>query len=409
MNIDNFYEFSNRLILEAGSGETHIIIENLYPKINDVLKTPVGNKKFKHIVGSYMDKHSEVLHKCGPTKLIPFGDKDKAEFLALFNLEKSYLDELINKVLKNVSSGTDFKLLKNNYIFWVFYCCIRFFYLKKDNKGLNTALAIYALSVYPSIHHKYFPYDANEGVMQYTIDHLTEKFLIKQTGNLFGALFLSINHSYEFLKNNMNDGSDKEIIRFIQRIHNDQNSLIKNIAVKYMVNHSKGLRVKLTKGSNSDEIAFDDEADNNTTIVEVVSTNVVNQILTNGLDLRRVTQCKDLANIGLSDCRYYLTKIVSSKYSEEISKFIHAILFLFLYDEGKKKEEINSSYFLVWSSELFRKTNSNNVNIKCIKDTLDKWGEESGVHSKFKREASRVNYKKAIFWYFILSIQYYNK
>ena len=48
-------------------------------------------------------------------------------------------------------------------------------------------------------------------------------------------------------------------------------------------------------------------------------------------------------------------------------------------------------------------------NIKNIKDTLDKWGEETGVHAKFKREASRVNYKKAIFWYFILSIQYYNK
>ena len=28
---------------------------------------------------------------------------------------------------------------------------------------------------------------------------------------------------------------------------------------------------------------------------------------------------------------------------------------------------------------------------------LDKWGEETGVHAKFKREASRVNYKKSIF------------
>ena len=82
---------------------------------------------------------------------------------------------------------------------------------------------------------------------------------------------------------------------------------------------------------------------------------------------------------------------------------------LFLYDEKKTKQDINSTFFLKWSSELFRKTNSNNPNIKNIKDTLDKWGEETGVHAKFKREASRVNYKKAIFWYFILSIQYYNK
>ena len=32
-----------------------------------------------------------------------------------------------------------------------------------------------------------------------------------------------------------------------------------------------------------------------------------------------------------------------------------------------------------------------------------------GVHAKYKREGSRINYKKTIFWYFILSIQYYNK
>ena len=63
---------------------------------------------------------------------------------------------------------------------------------------------------------------------------------------------------------------------------------------------------------------------------------------------------------------------------------------------------------LIWSSQLFRKTNSNNENIARIKDTLNKWGDISGLHKKFTREASRINYKRAIFFYFILSIQYYN-
>ena len=70
--------------------------------------------------------------------------------------------------------------------------------------------------------------------------------------------------------------------------------------------------------------------------------------------------------------------------------------------------DINSSYFLTWSAELFRKTNSNDANIARIKTILDQWAESSGVHAKFKREASRINYKKAIFFYFILSIQAYN-
>ena len=81
---------------------------------------------------------------------------------------------------------------------------------------------------------------------------------------------------------------------------------------------------------------------------------------------------------------------------------------MYLYDANKTKEEINSKEFLLWSSELFRKTNSNNANIKKIKDTLNNWSEDIGIHEKFRRESSRVCYKKAIFFYFILSIQAYS-
>jgi hypothetical protein len=407
--IDNeFYDFIDDLFLEAENSDTHIIVEKLYPRIKAVLDTSQGDKKFKQLVGQYMDKNNNKLHTSGPLFMIPFGDIDKAQYFSLFEVTAKEIQTMVDEITGHLSVSSDFKLLKGNPVFWIFYCCIRYYTLKNDDKGLNTSLAIYALAAYPSIFNLFFKYPPNEAVMQYTMDNLSEKYLMKQGGHLFGGLFLSIKHSYNFLKPYMKDASDKEIIRFIQRIRNDQKSMIKNICDQYMKNHAQGLRVKLTKDSY-DEVQLDVDSENNSTVVEVAANNIVNQIITNGLDLKRVSLCKDLANIGLSDCRFYLSKIISVKYTKEIQAFIHSILFLYLYDEHKKREDINSSNFLVWSSELFRKTNSNNKNIKCIKDTLDKWGEETGVHSKFKREASRVNYKKAIFWYFILSIQYYNK
>ena len=412
MENNDFYSFVDDVIsystFTEATRNTHIIIDKLYPKIEEVLSTSYGDKKFKQLVGSYMDRNSEKLHTSGPVYMIPFGDRDKAEYYSLFKVTAKEVTKYVTEVVNQISSNSDSKLLKGNPIFWIFYCCIRYYTLKKDEKGLNTALAIYALSVYPSVFSVYFKYGTNEGVMQYTMDKLSETYLMKQGKHVFGGLFLSIKHSYKFLESHMKDGSDKEIIRFIQRIRNDQKSLLKNICDQYMKNHAKGLRVNLTKDTY-DDIQLDIDAENNTSVVEVVTNNIVNQIITNGLDLKRVTQCKDIANIGLSDCRFYLSKIVSTKYTNEIYKFVHSIIFLYLYDEHKQKSDINSSNFLVWSSELFRKTNSNNTNIRNIKETLDMWGEKSGVHSKFKREASRVNYKKAIFWYFILSIQYFNK
>lgn len=397
----------NFLAMEAAS-DTYIMKEQLYPKIAAILDTPAGDKKFKQLIGNYMDKHNEALHTSGPVNLIPFGDIDKAHYFDLFKITPKEVQKLVKEVTTKLSNKSDFKLLTNNPIFWVFYCCIRYYTLKKDQKGINSAIAIYALSVYPSVFHLFFKYGANEAVMQYTMDNLTEKYIMKRGGHVFGGLFLSIQHSYEFLKPYMNDASDKEIIRFIQRIHNDQKSMIKNICDQYMKNYQLGNRVKLTKDSY-EEIQLDVDSENNTTIVENISANIVNQLITNGLDMKRVSQSKDLAGIGMSDCRFYLSKIVTNKYSDDIKAFVQAVLFIYLYDMHKNKNDINSSAFLLYAADLFKKTNSNNENINTIKNTLNKWAEESGVHSKFKREASRINYKKAIFWYFILSIQYYNQ
>lgn len=418
--MDFFYEQMNDIIEELSGIDSeinlflesdlnsYIIKENLYPKVEQVLSTSIGDRKFKQIVGSYMDRNSTKLHTSGPVYMIPFADTDKAMFFNLFKITGKEITNYVDQITKKISATTDFKLLHNNPIFWLFYCCIRYYHMKKDDKGVNTALAIYALSVYPSLFSLFFKYGANESVMQYTIDNLSEKYLIKKGGHLFGGLFLSITHSYQFLGQFMVDCTDKEVIRFIQRIRNDQKSMLKNICDQYMKNYAAGNRVTLTKDSY-DEVQLDVDVDNNTTSVGIVTDKIVNQILTNGLDLRRVSQCKELTGISLSDCRYYLSKVVSVKYTKDIQDFVQAILFIYLYDEHHKKEDINSSHFIVWSTELFRKTNSNNPNIRCIKDTLDKWGKETGVHDKFKFEARRTNYKKSMFFYFILSIQYYNK
>lgn len=398
----------DEIILEASDADTHICMEKLYPLIESVLTTKVGDSKFKQLVGKFMDRNNEKLHTPGPQYLIPFADNDKAEYFNLFNIEPKFIMDMVTEITESLGSKSDFKLLRGNPIFWVFYCCIRYYYLKKDKQGLNCALAIYALAAYPSVFSLFFKYEPNPGVMQYTMDNLSEKYLIKQEGSIFNGLFKSINNSFKFLSQFMKDGSDKEVIRWIQRIRNDQKSLLKNICDQYMKNHAKGNRVKLSKDS-FDEIQLDVDVDNNTTMVEVITTNIVNEIMTNGLDLKRVSQCKDIAGISLADTRFYLSKIINDKYVEDIEKFIHAILFLYLYTDHRGKEDINSTYFIKWSTELFRKTNSNDENIKTIKDTLDKWAEETGIHEKFKRLGSRINYKKAIFWYFIFSIQYYNK
>lgn len=401
----------NGLFTEATSDmDTHIIRDELYPIIEKVLLTPQGDRLFKNAVGKYINKNTEKLHTPGPQYLIVFGDNDKEEFYKIFGLTQKEIAKYIGKVLTTLKGNggkpADFKLLSNNHIFWVFYCCIRFYTLHNDIKGLNTALVIYALSVYPSIFHKYFKYEvSNPACMQYTIDNLTNKFIIKQKGHIYGALSYSIGQSYKFLKDSFKDSPDREIIRFIQRIRNDQNSMIKKICDQYQKNFAKGLQVDTSKDSYDDKLVDDNY--NNTSIVELLSRKIIAPLINNGVDLKRAELCAKLAQISISDTRYYLTKIISTKESANIQKMVESILFIYLYEDKKSEIDINTPGFLIWASDAFRRTNTSNENIVAIKSLLDKWAESSGVHAKFKREASRVNYKKAIFFYFILSIQSY--
>lgn len=402
------YSMYDELYMEA-NGELHIMKDYLEPIVNTTLSNPQKDREFKKEIGNYINRNITKLTESGPMDLIPFGDDDKAIFFSIFELS---LNDTITKTKEMTvvlnSNAKDFKYLHGNPVLFLFYFCIRYYFIKRDEKGLNSALSIYALAVYPSVFNMSFKYGVKRPVMQYTMDNLTNKFLMKKTGNLFAALVESIQRSFKFLQSEFKEAYDTEIVRFIQRIHNDQKSMIKKIAHEYYNNNAKGLSVAIMNDTYDDSTPILDDVTNATSQVENISRKILLPLLTNGVDIQRAEVAAKVCGIGISDCRYYLTMILIDKNSDSLSEFLEAVLFLYLYDEHKTPQNINSSYFLSWGMAIFKKTNSNNKNIKTIKTTLDKWAEASGIHDKYTREASRVNYKKAIFFYMLLSIQKYN-
>lgn len=396
--VDEFY-------LEASDdSNTHIILEEIYPNIEEVLSTREGDKLFKRYVEDFVDRNTEKLHEPCPISMIAFTDYDKAKFYQLFKFEEKELIKIVTKAVNAVSSSAQFKLVKQNPIFSVFYCVLRYYILKNDVAGINTTLIIHALASYPSVFSKYFKYGANPGVMKYTADHLTEKFIFKQEKHVFGALKKSIDSAYKFLKPYFKEAPDKEIIRYIQRIRNDQNSMIKKIAIEYNKNYNAGKTVS-TQSETYDTGALIDEYNNDTSKVETLAQKVVINILTNGIDLRILETAGAMAQLSVTELRLYLTKILIDSRSTELEEFVNSVLFIYLFDEKHEIHEIRSRVFLSFGIELFRKTNSNNKNIVTIKSTLDKWAEETGIHSRYRREPTRISYKKGIYWYILLTIQ----
>lgn len=391
-------------ILEAADSKTYILRDAIYPGIEAVLKTPSGDRQFKSLVERFIDRNSEKLNEPCPINLIPFTDNDKNDYYRLFNTNEKAVKSVIKEALTKVSDVAKFRLVNQNPIFVVFYCVIRYYTFKKDKQGINSATAIYALAAYPSIFSKYFKYGANEGVMRYTADQLTEKYIFKTAGNVFKALTTSMNSSYTFLAPFFSSMEDVEVVRFIQRVRNDQNSLIKKIAIRYNDNFVKGNSIQ-TQNETYDTGEIIDDIQNDTSIVELIADKVSLNIITQGINLNFLKIAATWSQISMIELRIYVTQILVNKKMDELKTFITSILFVYLFDEKHKKEEIHSKQWISYGISLFRRTNSNDKNIETIKATLNKWGNDTGIHSKFNREHTQSDYKKGIFWYIMLSIQ----
>ena len=403
---------SDLLFTEAQLDTTFIFRDTVYPKIEAVLSTPEGRRQYARIIEAYVNRNTNKLTTIGPVYQIPFTEGDKSQYYQLFGFDSASLIKIIKEArVKLGTSIPPWQSLCQNPIFCVFFYCIRYFTLHKEvdpnGKFLNSSLIIMALAVYPSIFYKYFRrYTVNTGVMQYTIDNLSQRFLIKKSDHLFGVLTTLIQTSWKFHQNNIKQGTDDACAQFAWRVHNDQNSLVKRIANAYNENKRNGLTVTSTQD------IFDDnninvDIENNSNKVDNITNKVVTTILINGVDLKISDFCANAANVSKLELRNYLMMIIKDKNSNDIKKFIESILFVYLYYEKHTYEEINSKLFIAYALSTFKKTNSKDENIGRIKGTLDKWGNETGLYQRFTRLATRVDYTKGIYLYFIMCIQRY--
>lgn len=401
--LDNLSQFD---IYTEAENPSHIICDELYPIVEKVLLTEEGKRKFSRIVSEYVNKNITRLSTIGPQYLVPFTYADKDAYYDLFNITEHQISEVINKTLSNINDKASWLLIKKNPIFVLLYLIIRYFTINRDAKLLNNALVITALAFYPSMFTKYFKFEPNAGVMHYTIDNLPRRFIIKKSSHIFGTLTYSIQNSWRFHEQGFIRGYDIECIRFIQRIRNDQNSLIKKIANNYHENYKKGLTVTTAVDSYDDSVVVDNE--NNSNKVESIVNKVVLKLLINGINLKFCDFAANAANVSKIELRNYLTKIIIEKNSNDMKSFIENILFIYLYDQKHDFTDINSKEFVSFALALFKKTNSKDENITSMKKMLDKWGTDSGIYGKFNRLGTRIDYSRGIFLYFIMSIQQYN-
>ena len=100
--------------------------------------------------------------------------------------------------------------------------------------------------------------------------------------------------------------------------------------------------------------------------------------------------------------------LITENNREDIKTIIECLLSLYLNDNPDPHaslKDVGTNKFYVYCIKIYRQSNTNNKNIIIIKDILDKWIDDIDLKKKVSTVASLGNYRKAIFTFFIFTIE----
>ncbi len=377
----------------------NVLTKELYPLVEKGLSKKENVTKLKKAITDYFDRNTDKLSTAGPSQRTIFSERDMEKLYEAIEVTPAEIKAI---VAKSPQIKSQWKIM-NNAFNPAIAMAIRYFTIT-NNKEMVTMLLIYlTLSMYPSLHYKYFQFEPNEQIMNYTINNLSNKFKVKQTGTIYNAMLETTQVCYNTNTTKITRGKDKDLVDFIMDEKTRLNSLLKKIANEFYENNEKGHYLNLDEDVINDEVYH--EADSNTFAVSRTTDKVVLKLITQGPDMRLIKTSAQICKVSSSELRNYVNTMVIGKNREDIRSIVESILFLYIFDAQNTIQEINSNKFLIYCLETYKKSNTTDPNIINIKKILDSWLEDLGTYKKTQRFATINSFRRALFLFFVLSIQ----
>lgn len=380
--------------------KTKIIVEQIYPGIESTLKKPQDLKKYMNVISKYIDTNSEKLFTPYPSERLFFLDSDKN---AIFNCTTMSSKEIASVIKGSEYIKDSWKIL-NDPVNIASILIARFLMIHKKEKELKLSLTFFSCYQYALLYHKYLKYGANENVMMYTINSLTNKYKIKQVGTLYQTLEHIVMKCHDTYKDELLKGTDAGIATYVSGLRVRINDFLKNITNEYTNNFKNQNYMNVDVDDMSEENFK--MADSDSYAVKRIADSAVNKLVTYGPDMELAKIAAQLSNVSQNEIREVVLK-VCDKSTDDIHRLTVLILQLFLIENSKNNlNEIHMQKFISQCLDIYKKSNTTDKIVIEIKDILDKWLTLYSVkYKKTNREGTLSNFRKAMFIYFVLHIQ----
>jgi hypothetical protein len=377
-----------------------ILRDTLYPNVSTALTHKETLKKFNTDLDTYMAFNIDKYSTIGPIKRPIFSQTNIDNLISVVGLSGDQIKQALNKV-KSVQG--DWKNMNNPFNVAI-VLSIHHFINTNDKDNIDKALSYMAVSMYPSLHFKYFKYEPNEAMMTYTINNMSNKFKIKQNSSVWESVVETMSKVIELHKPRLKVCDDRAMLLFINDVKTRLNSFLRKIANEFYMVEKEGKYMQLDRESFDEDNYH--EADSNMYAIERITNNVVTTLVVNGPDMRLVEIAAKNCKVSVNELRNYTQSMITDKQRKDIRDVVEAVLFLYLFSETGKHgpKDVGTNEFLIYCMKVYKKSNTTDKNIIKLKSILDRWLSELGLLDNTNRVATINDFRRALYMFFVMTI-----
>lgn len=371
----------------------------------------------KHI-SMYISRVSSSLSTRGPIKRIPFYETDKTKLFEITGIsEKMLLTAAKDSKLLDTAkkTGQDYKIIGNSFNLLCALIIIVYFKHKDEFKYKNkNAYPYYKLvslfltiSFYSWIYIRQFQFDPDEAIMDYTMENLSNKYIIKKVNNIFELNKYWSESNIENMMDHLNRQADIDLIYFISNLFSRISQSMINISKEFYKNYED------KKRNDTDTLMkTDEEGDNYLNDVRNISNDIeitsrkiqLSFISDTSVDLKLLELACSKRQVSKSKMAVIITKIRESD-DTLVLDLIKQIISYYLQSSNSNIKSIKSQKFVTQMLKVYTISNTTNqfkINMTNILDTLfKKYSEE---YLKTSRVATLSNMRSSLYIYFVLYI-----
>ena len=380
------------------------LVNRLNGQIEEAFKNKNNINTLMKYIQRYADKNGDLLLSTDMSSRLIFSESDKNIIYTVTGIKQTEVSAAIkdSPVIKST-----WKIATNP--FYMLCILIMRYFINHKMESECDALTVYmSYLIYTTSHKGSFKFTPNKQIMDYTINNLSNRFLIKQVGTIQGMIENTVVPAiHERYMPELKNGSDENLKDIISALETRISSVIKNIAKEFYDNHKTGKYL-----FHEDEDLSEDNfhlSDNISFKINRVVTVVTQSIISEGFDQQTCLKRAINLNSGASIKKLEpMLRTIIEEDIEHISEMISDILTLFIYKGTNNSiEDIKTMKFISESLQIYKSNSQDDITAR-IKERLLYWikitSEKYGRNFISKGKTSLDTYRRTIYTCFVFKI-----